>query len=192
MYFNESLYRRRNTYSWSEKIPSKENINKILNLLHDCSPSKQNLVRYKIDIILNNDENRRNQIYEGVRTEIFDDDPIARYNPQVLAPWLFVLSSRLENDSKKPSNPDIWLDVGIACATIVYIASSLGLDTGICRCMPYAEEKIVPIFNYRPLLFIGIGYNSQKETYYCPVYKKEMPNPIRTTKPSLNEYVKYV
>jgi nitroreductase len=191
MEFEQALYNRRNISSWADQVPTEQQIDKILQILHDYSPSKQSVIRYKLDVIRNNNKDAKLEIYKGCRCSLFEDEPNGRYNPQVLAPWLFSFSPRLENDQQKPKKPDTWLDIGIAVATVSYAASSLGLDTGLCRCMVY-EERVINVLGYRPTQFIGIGYRADKDTYYCPVYESEKPNVQKDPKPEMSEYIKYV
>ena len=133
MDFDQALYKRMNNSIWHVKVPKKNRIEKIVQVLHDCSPSKQALVRYNLNVIRNDNVARKLKIYESTRSKTFEEASVARYNPQVLAPWLFILYPRLENESEKPSMADTWMDLGIASATISYTACSLGLDSGLCR-----------------------------------------------------------
>jgi nitroreductase len=190
MDFKDALYNRRNISSWLDTTPPKEKIDEIIKILHDCSPSKQSKIRYDIDIIDNSNFDKRLQIYKACKADTHESNPTGRYNPQVLAPWLISFSEQRRNQSK-PSKPDIYLDIGIATATISYTASALGLDTGLCRCITY-EDLAKDVLGYRPIQFIGIGYKSSSQTYYCPVYKKQMPNIRPHIKPDMNEYVQYV
>jgi hypothetical protein len=191
MDFKKALYNRKNISSWSDIIPPKEKIDEIIKILHDCSPSKQSEVRYSIDIIDNSNFDKKLQIYKACKADTHEEKPNGRYNPQVLAPWLISFSDRLGNNKSKPSNQDIYLDIGIAVATICYTASALGLDTGLCRCINY-EDLVKDVLGYRPLQFIGIGYKSNSDSYYCPVYEKQMPNIQKDIKPKIDEYVQYV
>lgn len=186
MEFLDALSRRRNTSSWGETVPSREKIDAIVDALHDFSPSKQSGVRYNLHIYRNDNEDAKMNIYKGVRASYYEEYPNGRYNPQVLAPWLLILTDR---ENAKPTENDVWMDLGIATATIVYAASSLGLDTGLCRCMTYAEEYIVPTLKFRPGMIIGVGYASGDEQYYCPVYKKMLPNIPRDDKPNKDVYI---
>lgn len=186
MEFVDALAKRHNTSVWKDDVPSKELIDKVTDYLHDFSPSKQSGVRYKLHVYRNDNEEVKHKIYKGVRAATFEEKPTGRYNPQVLAPWLLILASE-END--KPKDPDTWMDLGIATATIAYAASSLGLDTGLCRCMIYADEYIVPTLKFRPGMIIGVGYASDAESYYCPVYKKHKEKIPSDAKPLKETYI---
>ena len=137
------------------------------------------------------DCNRKLKIYESTRSKTFEEASVARYNPQVLAPWLFILYPRLENESEKPSMADTWMDLGIASATISYTASSLGLDSGLCRCITYPEHAI-EVLGYRPTMMIGVGYKGDEDEYWCPLNMRMEPALYVNKKPDMEKYITYV
>lgn len=186
MEFLDALAKRRNTSSWSEEVPSRGKIDAIVDALHDFSPSKQSGVRYNLYVYRNDNEDVKMNIYKGVRGATFEEKPTGRYNPQVLAPWLLILTDR---KNAKPNEPDVWMDLGIATATIAYAAANLGLDTGLCRCMTYADEYIVPTLKFRPGMLIGVGHATGDEKYYCPVYKEMRENIPKDEKPNKDVYI---
>lgn len=181
---------RFNTYNWKDDVPSKEMIEDIINDLHNYSPSKQKIVRYKIEVYRNNNEEKRNKIYRAHATSKKDD---AIHNPQVLAPWLLFFKRRIEaKDQDKFRESDFYIDLGIAISHIIYSATSKGLDTGLSRCINY-PELIIDAIGYHPEMTIGIGYKDPATEYYCPHYKKIVRiHGQDEPKPAIEKYVKYV
>ena len=49
------LKNRRQTFLFNDDVPSKAVINEILDTVHQYAPSKQNLVRYNIEVYRNDD-----------------------------------------------------------------------------------------------------------------------------------------
>jgi len=188
MEYIDALKARKNTSIWAKKIPDRQLIDDIVNTLHDYSPSKNSNVKYALHIYKNDNKQDRLNIYRGVKANTYENEPSGRHNPQVLAPWLLLFTDR--TTGRKPHDPDIWMDIGIATATVAYTASSLGLATGLCKCMTYADETIVPVLGIRPAMIIGIGYaDTTKDKYWCPVFNKFLPALHKNAKPQKTEYI---
>lgn len=188
MEFEQALRQRRNVSTWSDQVPPKSDILKISKVLHDFSPAKAGNPKYHLHIYRNDDEERKLQIYKATRTKTYEEDPTTepRFNSQVLAPWLFIMSDLTD---KKPSDPEIWINVGIATATIAYTAASMGLATGLCRCMTYGDELLTPLFGFRPVMLIGVGYDNGSDQYWCPVYNEYRKKVRREHKPEMDSYI---
>lgn len=188
--WNRNAQLRVNTYNWKQEVPKVEEINGILDDLHNYSPSKQKMVRYHIDVYRNDNDENRKKIY---RAHAADTTETARHNPQVLAPWLLFFRPRdaatLKDDFRLP---DFYMDLGIATSNIIYSAASRGLDTGISRCINY-DDLIKEVIGYVPELVIGIGYRNNDRQYMCPHYNKIVNIPdYDVPKPKMDEYIKYV
>ena len=184
------------TFNWTTQVPEKRLIDEILRELHEFVPSKQKRVRYNIDVISNADADLRYTIYNGTMADASKPDT-SRFNPQVLAPWLLVLSVRYESNVENYSNDwfekEASLDIGLASQYIAMSAISKGLNVGFCQCIQNRDEMTTILGRY-PILYLGVGYKDPSETYFCPVRQKmvRIPNRNNDTKPLLTEYVRYL
>lgn len=186
--WNRNAQLRVNTYNWKQEAPSIDTIKEILNDLHNYSPSKQRVTRYSIEVFRNDNEEKRNKIYRAGAASTSDT---ARHNPQLLAPWLLFFKPR--NITDDYSKTDMYMDIGIAISTIIYSAADKGIDTGLCRCVNYADLMKEAI-GFFPEMTIGLGYKDPAKEYYCPHYQKMVPIPDsdHDSKPAIDEYIKYV
>ena len=192
---------RRNTYVWQDKVPSKELIDKLLKDLIKYTPSKQNLFRYTL-VVADNHTNLENKLLRYIGTITPSN---GRYNPQVLAPWLFTYYPReiKETRSTKEMDKD-WnegyanresqaLDVGLSCQTLVTLATLHGLQTGFCRCFHGTQKKIWKLDSKMPMVTVGVGYASDEKEYRCPVLDELKPLPEEwNPKPMEQEFIKRV
>lgn len=198
MDFNDILKKRRQTFLFSDKVPEKEKIDSILNVVDEFAPSKQNIIRYNINVFKNDDEEKKLQIYKAGRSEPTEIKAYARYNPQLLAPWLIFFSKRntrnTDEQASIPSNLERGLDMGLAASYMVLKAIDLELNYGYCACTPYSEKYINPILGFDEdiWLIIGIGYGTDKKEWFCPVYKEWQKIPPQTFKPEKDEYIRYI
>ena len=192
MQFDDILKKRKTIFSWDEKIPSKNDIDIIINSLHDFSPSKQAKCRYKLHVYKNDDEEKRLKIYQSTKADSWEDKPKGRFNPQVLAPWLFMFEERHIGDVEDGAKA-IYRDIGIAAVHIGYKAIDLGMDIGYCACLRGdMAHHFSEVFDFTPELIIGVGYNSGKNEYWCPYYKRPLSNHPPDIKPSKDEYIRYI
>ena len=213
MDFNNLLKSRRQTFLFSDKIPEKEKIDSILDAMHNYTPSKQNRIRYDITVFKNDDEEKKLEIYKAGKSEKFEVNPNARYNPQLLAPWLIFFNKRLgvknlDDNQKTPGDLEVGMDIGLASSYIILKAIDMGLGYGYCACTPYSDEYIKPIIKYAGdrktfgQLIVCLGYPlDEKDTkysakgipeYYCPMNKKWQLIADRTFKPEKNEDIRYI
>jgi len=192
MQFDDILKKRKTVFSWDEKIPSKNDIDIIINSLHDYSPSKQSKCRYKLHVYKNDDEEKMMKIYQSVKADSWEDKPEGRFNPQVLAPWLLIFEERHTGDEEDGAKA-IYRDIGIAAVHIGYKAIDLGMGVGYCAC--FREDMahhFSEVFDFTPELIIGVGYDSGKDKYWCPHFKKFLDLPYRDIKPRKDEYIRYI
>jgi hypothetical protein len=193
--WHKSVSSRENTYNWKTSSPSVEIINSILQDLHNYSPSKQRRVRYNLTVIENNDEALKNMIYESTKAEPLNAN--SRYNPQVLAPWIFAFSIRTEANAENRNMEHFYregyLDIGIAASYIALAAINYGVDVGFCGCI---QDRLLlkKRLGITPVLFLGIGYKNTNIEYYCPIYKKQVsiPNSNFDSKPEIGDYIKFL
>ena len=192
---------RRNTYVWQDKVPSKDLIDKLIKDLIKYSPSKQNLFRYTL-VVADNHTNLEMRLLRYIGTITPGH---GRYNPQVLAPWLFTYYPRQikETRSIRERNKD-WdegyanresqaLDIGLSCQTLVTLATLHGLQTGFCRCFHGTQEKVWKLDRKSPIVTVGVGYASDEKEYRCPVLDDLKPLPEEwNPKPMEQEFVKRV
>ncbi len=216
MDFNSLLKSRRQTFLFSNKAPEKEKIDSILDAMHNYTPSKQNRIRYDITVFKNDDQEKKLEIYKAGRSEKIEVSSNARYNPQLLAPWLIFFNKRsdvtnysgYDDKQKAPSNIELGMDIGLASSYIILKAIDLGLSYGYCACTPYSDEYIKPIIKYTGdrksfgRLIICLGYPLDEKDikysdkgipqYYCPIYKRWELIPAQTFKPEKDEYIRYI
>jgi hypothetical protein len=205
MQWEDILKSKHQTFTFTDRVPDKSLIDKIVQEIHAKCPSKQNRVLYDLKILDWSDEELRLDLYKST-----ERDPNGRrageYNPQTLAPYLFVWSAReikpMTNSYGEDSNPEYkdpqWqfsvtnMEIGICSMFTVLSAQAKGLSSGFCKCIqtPSIEEK----YGFTPLLFLGIGYSYDlpKKMFYCPVNKKNMEVPYGSeVKPEVDSYISY-
>jgi len=187
MDWQQILKNKKQTFSWSDKIPDRKIIDQILDEVHNYCPSKQNAVPYKIEVLDWSDIPRRNQIFKDTWCD--SNTPEDRRNPQVMAPYLFTFSYR---DSDDPgANSNSLMEIGLAAMFVVLSAVNYGLDYGFCGCYHGNDMNLA----------IGIGYAGENMgTYWNPVLQQEMETPgiepgnstnDDDNKPNKSEYIKF-
>jgi len=204
MQWEDILKSKHQTFVFSEQKVEKNLIDKIVEEIHTKCPSKQNRVLYNLKVLDWSNEELRLDFYRST-----ERDPINRpgeYNPQVLAPYLFVWSVReiepMTNRRGEDSNPEfsdpMWqfvvtnMEIGICSMFSVLSAQSKGLSSGFCKCI--RPQSIEEKYGFTPLLYLGIGYTYDlpKRMYYCPVNKKYMEVPYGSEiKPKVDSYISY-
>lgn len=182
------------TFNWRNQIPPQKHIEEIIHELHEYVPSKQRRVRYKIDIVPNfENEERKLMIYSGTKAKPDKDN--SRYNPQVLAPWLLIMSNRYEAIDGVDRNyfeQEAALEIGLVTEFINLAALNRGIDVGFCACIQNRDEVKQRLGVY-PVLYLGLGYKDSSSEYFCPIKQSIEHVPIRNyyTKPELNEYTRW-
>ena len=185
---------RINTYNWTEQIPTLEDINKIIDGIHDHVPSKQRKVRYKIAVIPGHSlPELQLEMYKGTMVNTTSERP--RYNPQVLAPWVLAFAPRwIDHDvPDNYFNYEIGSDIGLAAMYASLAATNMGMAAGFCACIQNRDEMI-PLIGFRPELYLGIGYRDPALKFYCPIYDsmEYIPDSESDTKPYKDQYITYV
>jgi hypothetical protein len=202
MEFNDAAKNRINTYNWTTKIPTVEEITKLVEGIHSYVPSKQKRVRFKIAVIpAHSMPELQFAIYESTYAQ--PNSINGRYNPQVLAPWLLAFSPGRGKHSLEPGlepgRPDIHthyemgLDIGLAAMYTSLAAKNMGMDSGFCGCIQ-DTVAVEPIIGSKPSLYIGIGYRDPSKQYHCPIYDKmvDIPGSDADLKPDKELYITYV
>jgi|AntAceMinimDraft_6_1070360.scaffolds.fasta_scaffold14505_2 nitroreductase len=183
-------------FNWTDQVPTFEIIKSVVDNIYEFSPSKQRIARFFIDVIATyNYPELKSKIYAGCRTD--KHNPNARYNPQVLAPWILSFSVRhegnIENFNDFYYNGEAWLHAGIAIQQGVLAATAAKLGVGFCLCIQNREEIAAELNGRLPIMYLCLGYPSTDPTYYCPIRKKIENVPSRDVNkfPSPNEYIFY-
>ena len=204
MQWEDLLNSRQQSFVFKNKEPERTIIDKIVEEIHTKCPSKQNRVLYDLKVLDWSNEELRLDLYKSTDR---DSKRPGHYNPQCLAPYLFVWSQREnlepslnkfgEDNNPEYSNP-AWklgvtnMEIGICSMFTVLSAQAKGLASGFCKCInaDTIEEK----YGLNPLLFLGVGYGFElpPRMFWCPVNKKNMSIPYgNLTKPKVDSYVSY-
>ncbi len=181
MEWQNILNNKTQTFLWSDKVPQREIIEKIINELHTHCPSKQNNVPYSIEVLDWSNKAKRNQIFKESWCDT--EDSTDRRNPQVLAPYLIVFYAR---DVGNPEdNSYTQLEIGLASMFITMSAVNYGLNTGFCGCN----------HNDEILMILGVGYadsDPKKGTYWNPISQQTCNFEENTdSKPNKHDYIKF-
>jgi len=216
MEWQKVLENRNHTFVFDQdRIPDKSLIDTIVLEMHRKCPSKQKRVPYQIHILDQSDPDLRLDLYKYTDRNPSSEDPHHNhYNPQVLAPYLFVWSMRPkhtvqsevleketitgirineEYDEEEYLYTVTNLEVGLSSMFVSLSAAAHGLAAGYCKCINDNDE-IKEKYGFYPILMMGIGYPSKKsDTFFCPVNQKEMytPNDNWLSKPEIDQYVHY-
>lgn len=185
------------TFNWTDQVPDVSVIKKVIDSVHEFTPSKQRRVRYNIDVIPNYQNGElKNIIYAGTHADN-PKLPSSRYNPQVLAPWLLSFSIRwngnIEKREKESYKREAWLDIGIAVQHAALASVALGLDVGFCLCIQNKDEMELLLNGRKPVMYLCLGHRDSNVLYYCPIQKKltHIPGRDYNSKPPVNDYVFY-
>jgi hypothetical protein len=213
MEWDKVLDNRKQTFVFDqEKIPTRKIIDQIIYEMHEKCPSKQKRVVYKLNIFDDNNVRQKLDLYS--HTQRNPSSTLQRYNPQVIAPYLFVWSMRdkqeidknvshIEDNNVLKVNDEYEdkeqlfimanLEIGLSSMFVALSASNQGLSTGFCKCINHTD-LIHKKYGFKPILMMGLGYASEdQKKYYCPINQKL----IRTqddkwlTKPELDQYVHF-
>lgn len=206
MQWNDLIHNRTQTFIFEETQPDIGLIEQICEEVHARCPSKQNRVKYKLHILDWSDADLRMDLY--AHTDRNPTDPNScKYNPQVLAPYLFIWTDRdvekkFTRDGVTILNSEYsdshWakrqaeMEIGICSMFTAFAAADKGLQSGFCKCMQ--AEKIEEKYGINPILMMGIGYAKNNPTsYFCPILQKEMPVPSDAwnPKPEVDQYIQY-
>ena len=199
------LESRHQCFIFEENKPDISVIQGIVDDLHTKCPSKQNRVVYNLHIFDWSNKELRMDIYKG--TERDPENHPGVYNPQTLAPYLFVWSPRQIEQQKNihaegilnpeyndeiTFNQQVHMEVGISSMFVVLSAINRGLSAGFCKCI-HNHEELKHKYGFTPTLYLGVGYKKDSIKYFCPVNQREWPAPLNTwyPKPAVDQYVRY-
>jgi nitroreductase len=132
-------------------------------------PSKQNVYPYSVNIF--------GYEYFSVKEDLFKltscGEPMPNaYNPQVLAPLLFVWSYRSNNNASSDLNQfghghnhvaqlhNSMLEVGISAMAVMTKFHELGYVSGFCKCFDSNKAKELLSIPQEIILMLGVGYPS--------------------------------
>jgi len=213
MEWNEVLNNRKQIFVFDQNlIPQREIIDRIIFEMHEKCPSKQKRVVYQLHVFDQNNVNEKLDLYSHTQRD--PKSSLKRYNPQVLAPYVFVWSMRskeeIQSDVSDWENNNVLkvneeyddksqlfimanLEVGLSSMFISLSASNYGLSTGFCKCINN-NDLIQKKYGFSPILMMGLGYPAEdSKKYFCPINKKliRTPSDKRLTKPEVDQYVHF-
>lgn len=187
------LEKRSQTFVFDSVEPPKDLLIQITDEIHKHVPVKQNEFYYSIEIFDYSDADLRKKIYQTTKTNHSD---YYRYNPQVLAPWLFVFKENMEltrNDKPFQLRRNYTnMQVGMASMFVALSAIDKGLDVGFCQCVT-DHDSLNELIGHGVVLMVGVGYRSTKDSYYCLIDEIEKPIPSKSIdKPKKEDYIKWI
>jgi hypothetical protein len=182
MNWKEILKKREHVFIFNDTKPDFFLIKNILTEMHEYMPVKQNKLLFEITVIDNTlDYDKKLKIYESTRTS----EDQYRYNPQVLAPYLFLFFIKEEAGILRN---EALMQIGMAAMFINFSAINQKIDIGYCRCINYTPfiQK-----NYEGIqLIIGLGHKSSSNKYLCPIDNVMKTKPPKILKKcSQEEYI---
>ena len=156
-------------------------------------PSKQNVYPYSVNIF--------GYEHSEVKEELFKltscGEPIPNaYNPQVLAPVLFVWSYRpIKKDASNLNQlghthtyeqqlHNSMIEVGMSAMTVMNKFHELGYVSGFCKCFNGIEAKKVLSIPQEIILTMGVGYPSLNSRI-----GRSRESPQYQTKPDFNTWI---
>lgn len=187
------LEKRSQTFVFDSVEPPKDLLIQITDEIHKYVPVKQNEFYYSIEIFDYSDADLRKRIYQTTKTNYSDH---YRYNPQVLAPWLFVFKENMElTKNNKPfqlRRNYTNMQVGMASMFVALSAIDKGLDVGFCQCVT-DHDLLNESIGHGAVLMVGVGYRSIKDSYFCLIDEIEKPIPPKSIdKPNKEDYIKWI
>lgn len=203
------LENRKTVRSFSKKPIEIEKKKILLDALNRV-PSKQNRLPAQVTLLDENQIEAKNILYKN--SGCWPDNPNI-YNPQLLAPLVFLLSYRdtvsniiqeNEKDQIMSCSTDLVLNseayvtnscifFGITSYTILLTAESLNLQTAYCICV--SSEEIYSLLNIRPVIAMCVGYAREDVD---DVRNRETPDgkdkelAESETRPNISEWVNYI
>lgn len=208
MEWHDTIYKRHQTFIFKDTVPDKSLIDKICEEMHARCPSKQNRVKYQMHVLDWSNHQLRMDLY--ATTDRSPSSPNwSKYNPQVLAPYLFIWSDRdldtilLPQDGKTDINIEYknneWakranmLEIGLSSMFVALSAADKGLQSGFCKCIK-DPQTIEDKYGFEPILMLGVGYEKPHSLmYYCPILEREVQSPSDkwNPKPEVDQYIFY-
>lgn len=192
------LQNKKQTVSWSNKIPDINIIKSIINEVHQHCNSKQNRVPVEIMIMDQSYTQHREILFHHAK-----DQDGTHYNTQLLAPYVILLFVRdvptlSYNEIVKSGH----LECGLISQFIAFSAVSKGLSIGFCKCFDDDHRnRFEKVFKKEtPTLALGLGYYEDKEFETDPWKNKEYRAIVSSgfdgysnhIKPPQHEYTTYM
>lgn len=185
------------------KVPDKELVQKLITKTYSLTPSKQNLMPFKI-FVLGPDCNQEKQELYNITT---NTNAKVKHNRAVFAPYVLVFTHRLVDDmneavlsrSKKGHtqsvcNPEKFMDKGPFVQSSIEVGMYSSILSGLClenkleisylKCFKswYSKDadkgvwERLPFIKYTPLLLMSIGYRDEKRNWDLNHEKEYKPN----------------
>jgi hypothetical protein len=192
MNWSDLLANRKQTFSFLDDKPEQKLINDMINEMHLHLPVKQKKILFNLLVLDNTiDLDKKYNIYSSSRVS---NEKNARYNPQLLAPYLFLFFVKEDLITSTYHRYEALIQIGMASMFLSYSATNKNLSIGYCQCLDRDRlEMLYPSDIIDTVqIIIGIGYENPLDKYYCIVDKcyKAVPTPVFKKCP-LDEYVKY-
>ena len=176
---------------YNDKVPEQAIIDQIVKNLYQ-TPSKNGAYNWRCKILKNDDAELKEKIYRlSFRKVPFETEaeglvwlqekldsglrPPGLYNPQILAPYLFIFTASYT--SKKGIMKVDNIEIGMAVWNAITTAVSLGLATSLCDCF-YRErlEELLKLKKGTFKMILSLGYadklkdvSLQDTEVTCPV-----------------------
>jgi len=152
-------------------------------------PSKQNVYPYSVDIVGYEHSLVKEELFK--LTSCGEPDPNA-YNPQVLAPLLFVWSYRPNSNALRFGTGHTYaeqlhnsmLEVGISAMAVMTKFHELGYVSGFCKCFSGNKAREVLSIPQEIILMLGVGYPSSNSRI-----GRSRTSPLSRSKPDFNTWI---
>lgn len=183
MEWKDIIEKRKTNFTWADTPVPRSMIEEIIEEVYNHIPSKQGHMPYSIDVLDWFDEDLRKKIFEYSHRDGNKTIEQDLGNPQVLAPWLFIIHSRNIspniNDSEEilhtientDYNREISnIEAGIVATYIMLACESRGLATGLCQCIRDRHLISAEMGRHgdRTILMLGVGYPKDDALYFDP------------------------
>lgn len=155
--------------NWSDEAVLPAHIDLLLQTAYG-TPTKQNVNFYHVIAVT--DALHRQNLYHIADSEHNDRTTSLNYNTQVLAPLVLVFGIRKDHTEDRLCESERWgnnyrskayLNIGIACGSVLTTAHAMGYRTGFCSCFDLDQMNQYLIQhtdhkNFDCAVLMGIGH----------------------------------
>lgn len=184
------------------KIPDTELVNVLIKKTYDLTPSKQNLMPFKLFVLGPDCKEEKDELYNITKITPAN----VKHNRAVYAPYVLIFTHRLVDDaneavinrSKKGHtqagcDPEKFMNKGPLIQSSIEVGMYSSILAGLClennleisflKCFKswYKREDRgpwlrLPFVRYTPLMLMSIGYRDQKRNWDLDHEKEYKPN----------------